>query len=178
MRKKVYRKLVKMGRRKKKSTKKVPGDGKLNKEELKKRYCYEYAKIRNFNIVAKQFGCHPESVRRAWNELSEEERMELENIEVDVNLDLNDKLLIAEKAAGDSFIEDVMAARIAAGRELRNRFQHGKIEFISNKDFASLLRLIAVIAPATEKEKESAPKENNTFRAMRDSIMDDINNPK
>lgn len=164
-----------MGRHKKKVTKKVASDGKLNKEELKKRYCYEYAKIRNFNIVAKQFGCHPESVRRAWNEISEEERMELENIEVDVNLDLNDKILIAEKAAGDSFIEDVMAARIAAGRELRNRFQRGKIEFISNKDFASLLRLIAVIAP-TEKEKETAPKENNTFRAMRDSIMNDINN--
>lgn len=165
-----------MGRHKKKVAKKSASDGKLNKEELKKRYCYEYAKIRNFNIVAKQFGCHPESVRRAWNELSEEERMELENIEVDVNLDLNDKLLIAEKAAGDSFIEDVMAARIAAGRELRNRFQHGKIEFISNKDFASLLRLIAVIAPTTDKEKETAPKENNTFRAMRDSIMNDINN--
>lgn len=167
-----------MGRHKKKTPKKSSSEGRLNREELKKRYCYEYAKVRNFNIVAKQFGCHPESVRRAWNELSEEERSELENIEIDVNLDLNDKLLIAEKAAGDSFIEDVMAARIAAGRELRNRFQRGKIENISNKDFASLLRLIAVIAPATEKEKESTPTQNSTFRAMRDSIMEDINNQK
>lgn len=165
-----------MGRKKKKKAQSNSEDAKLNKEALKKRYCYEYAKVRNFNIVAKHFGCHPETIRRAWNEMTEEERAELENIEVDVNLDLNDKLLIAEKAAGDTFIQDIMAARIIAGRELLNRFQHGKIEFISNKDFASLLRLIATITPVTEKEKESAPKDNNTFRALRDSIMDDINN--
>ena len=148
-----------------------------NREELERQLCYRYTQLRNFSKVAKEFNVHTEVVRRAWKKLSDDERRELAGVGMEVQEDLNDRLLIAETAAGDPFIRDIMEARISAGRELRRRFSAGQIETISDRDFASLLRLAASITAALPEDAgdKGHAGSNNTFRPLRDMVDEDIN---
>lgn len=146
-----------------------------NRRELEHRMCYRYTQLRNFRAVAKEFGTHPETVRRAWDRLSETERNDLIGTADDIRDNLNDRILVAETAAGDPFIRDIMEARIAAGKELKRRFRSGVIETISDKDFASLLRLAASITAAVPDDDTKNHSVHNTFRTLRDSIDEDIN---
>ena len=59
-----------MGRRPKKKDKLE----KVDRKELEHRLCYAYAQCKSFCSVARQFGLHPQQVKRAWEKLSPEEQ--------------------------------------------------------------------------------------------------------
>lgn len=149
----------------------------IEKQERDKIICYQYARCRNASRVAKEHGVSHVYVLRAWNRLSEEERDALFETREQVDEELNEKLLQAERIAGDTFIANLVFAREKLGRELVRRCTGDDIRTLSDKDFTSLLRLVATVT-APEEEKEEQRSENSTLRAYRQAIREEIETQK
>ncbi len=147
-----------------------------SRQERDKLICYRYAQCRNASTVGKEFGVSRMYVTRAWGRLSEDEQNALLDTSQQVDEELNQKILDAERIAGDAFVRKIVQAREIAAEELLRRFTGPNIKMISNKDFTSMLRLIAAIS-ATEKADEHTETQD-TFRLHRESIREDIDNPQ
>lgn len=145
----------------------------LSKQEKIKLICYRYAQCKNATTVGKEFGVSRMYVTRAWDRLTSEEREAIEHTKEQVDEELNQKILDAERIAGDSFIRNVIAARELAGRELLRRFNDAHIADISNKDFAALTRLLCSISTPEQENPEEKEKQD-TFRQRRESIRENI----
>lgn len=176
-----------------------------SKEEFEHRLCYAYIECGSYNAVAKQFGIHAEQVKRCWNRLTEEQRQSIrdahekvaENIsrkvkksilnivpqetregltDDDVVEALNRSTIRAEALVSDGFVENVKQSRMMLGQELVRRCGDTfKLQLMSNKDFATLLRLVSTIAePQQDKDDESATKQGGTLERLRMNIASEI----
>lgn len=160
-----------MARRKTKRSEASNGD--LSKEELNKLICYRYAQCGNATTVGKEFKVSRMYVTRAWDRLTEDERTAIKHTKEQVDEELNQKILDAERIAGDTFMRNVIAARELAGREILRRFNDIHIQDMSNKDFAALTRLLCNITTPEEQAPEEVEKQD-TFRQRRESIRASI----
>lgn len=159
-----------MARRKSKREQAANGD--LPKEELDKLICYRYSQSGNATAVGKEFHVSRMYVTRAWDRLSKDERDAIEDTKEQVDEELNQRILDAERIAGDTFMRNIIAAREQAGREILRRFNDANIRDIDNKDFASLMRLLCNIC--TPEQKNEDIEKLDTFRLRRESIREDI----
>lgn len=141
------------------------------RQEQDRLICYRYAQCRNASSVGKEFGVSRMYVSRAWERLSEEERRALTDTTEEVSEQLNRRIIEAEQIAGDSFVRKIVEARNLAADELLRRFQKD-IKMISDKNFATLFRLVANITPSDEDD----PGQNDTYRRLRETIRQDIDN--
>lgn len=110
-------------------------------------------------------------VTRAWARMTEDERAALADTTEQVDEQLNQKILDAERIASDNFVQKVVQARELLADELLKRVQGVSIRTISNKDFTSLLRLVANISAPEKTDDGDQP---DTLRRLRESIRDDI----
>lgn len=176
-----------------------------SREEFEHRLCYAYVEYGSYNAVAKQFGIHAEQVKRCWNRLTEEQRQSIrdahekvaENIsrkvkksildivpqearegltDDDVVEALNRSTIRAEAFVSDGFVENVMQARMLLGQELTRRCGDSlRLQMMSNKDFATLLRLVATISePTKDKDDDENSKCGGTLERLRLDIAKEI----
>lgn len=148
-------------------------DKRLEKQERDKLICYRYARLRNATRVAQEYGVSRMYVTRLWERMPADERETLLSVREQVDEELNRKIVRAEAIAGDSFVADVIKARELLGRELLRRCTEEDIRLMTDKDFASLLRLAASIA--TPGGEGDADKEDDIFRTLRQHIQASIN---
>ena len=150
-------------------------EARLEKQERGKLICYRYAQLRNASRVAQEYGVSRMYVTRTWERLSPDEREALLSVREQVDEDLNRRIVTAEAAAGDEFTANVVQARELLGKELIRRCTSVSLKEISDKDFTSLLRLVATIAtPGNNSDKPNGPEED-FFNALRQSIRKSIN---
>lgn len=142
-----------------------------DKREQDKLICYRYAQCHNATTVGKEFGVSRMYVTRAWARMTEDERAALADTTEQVDEQLNQKILDAERIASDNFVQKVVQARELLADELLKRVQGVSIRTISNKDFTSLLRLVANISAPEKTDDGDQP---DTLRRLRESIRDDI----
>ena len=145
----------------------------LKKEERLKLICYRYAQCGNATTVGKEFGVSRMYVTRAWDRLTEDERTAIKQTKEQVDEELNQKIIDAERIAGDTFMRNVIAARELAGREILRRFNDAHIQDMSHKDFAALTRLLCNITTPEEQSPEEQEKQD-TFRQRREAIRESI----
>ncbi len=176
-----------------------------SKEEFEHRLCYAYVECGSYNAVAKQFGTHAQAVKRIWEKLTPEQQQSIrdahaqvtENIsrkvkksildivpqdaregltDDDVVEALNRSTIRAEALVSDGFVENVKQSRMMLGQELVRRCGDTlKLQLMSNKDFATLLRLVSTIAePQQDKDDESATKQGGTLERLRMNIASEI----
>lgn len=144
------------------------------KQERDKAICYRFAQLRNACHVAKEFGVSRMYVSRLWNKLAPEDREALLSIREQVNDDLNRRIMQAEHISGDSFTSKIMKARENLGDELIRRCDKKVVQSMSNRDFTSLLRLVASIANPSENPTDSVKGKNDFFGSLRESIDQSI----
>ncbi|MEG2370814.1 MAG: hypothetical protein RSB23_06590, partial [Alistipes sp.] len=113
-----------------------------------------------------------------WDKLANEDREAILETSKEVTEDLNQKIVDAEKIASDGFIANVVKAREMAGKELLRRFTSKDIRMVSDRDFASLVKLVADIATTNSDDNSKVDPLNSTLRMHREAISDDINNFK
>lgn len=161
-----------MASRKKSKLQQAAGDP-LSKQEMDKLICYRFAQCHNACTVAGEFGVSRMYVARAWARLPKEQQEVLFDTSDDISEELNQKIIDAERIAGDGFVRKVIQAREMAADELLRRFKQNNIKGISDKDFTSLLRLVSTIpADGAEGDTDSG----STFRQHRESIREEIEN--
>lgn len=158
-----------------KSAAQIRQETRLEKQERDKLICYRYAQLRNASRVAQEYGVSRMYVTRTWERLTPDERETLLSVREQVDEDLNRRIVKAEAAAGDEFTANVVHARELLGKELIRRCTDVSLRNISDKDFTSLLRLVATIAaPGDNSDKPSGPADD-FFNALRQSIQKSIN---
>lgn len=150
----------------------------LGKRERNRLICYRFAQLRNATAVAKEFDVNRMYVSRLWDKLANEDREAILETSKEVTEDLNQKIVDAEKIASDGFIANVVKAREMAGKELLRRFTSKDIRMVSDRDFASLVKLVADIATTNSDDNSKVDPLNSTLRMHREAISDDINNFK
>lgn len=188
-----------MGRRPKKKVKAE----KFDRKELEHRMCYAYAQCKSFSAVAKQFGSHPETVKRAWMKLTPEEQETIIDTEVQVQENitrqmkkkmLQDKIdelenptfeemtrvtLAAESAVSKDFVENVMLARTLLGQELCRRCTNrDALAMMSDKNFSTLLRLVMSFTDGTNDEDNNQKLTTSTLDRLQAEICNEIYNRK
>lgn len=188
-----------MGRRPKKKAK----TEKIDRKELEHRMCYAYAQCKSFSAVAKQFGSHPETVKRAWNKLSPEEQETIIDTEIQVQENitrqmkkkmLQDKIdeledptfeemtratLAAEAAVSKDFVENVMLARTLLGQELQRRCSNrDALAMMSDKNFSTLLRLVMSFTDGTNEEENNQKISTSVLERLQADICNEIYNKK
>lgn len=144
----------------------------LPKEELDKIICYRYSQCGNYSAVAEQFGVSRSYVTRAWAKLSPEEQEAIRSVKEEVDENLNQKIIDAERIAGDTFMRNIIAARNIAGEEILRRLDPYNIRDISNTDFVALTKMLYSFASPND-DKEEIEKQD-TYRQRRESIREDI----
>lgn len=149
---------------------------KSEKQERDKQICYKYARCRNASQVGKEFGVSHVYVLRAWKRLSDDERAALLDTRDQVDEELNRKLIQAERIGGDKFIADLVRAREFLGQEILKRCTGTNIHLISNKDLTSLARLVVTVT--SPDQVNDTKQENETLRAYRQSIREQIDKPQ
>lgn len=158
-----------------KSAAQIRQETRLEKQERDKLICYRYAQLHNASRVAQEYGVSRMYVTRTWERLSSDERETLLSVREQVDEDLNRRIVKAEAAAGDEFTSNVVQARELLGKELIRRCTSVSLQEISDKDFTSLLRLVATIAaPGDNSDKPDGPADD-FFNALRQSIQKSIN---
>lgn len=176
-----------------------------SREEFEHRLCYAYVECGSYNAVAKQFGTHAQVVKRAWEKLSEDQKQSIrdahekvaENISRKVKKSifaiarqedvegvtedemveaLNRSTMKAEALVSDGFVENVIQARMLLGQELTRRCGDSlRLQMMSNKDFATLLRLVATISePQKDKDDDEGAKGNGTLEKLRIDMAKEI----
>lgn len=158
----------------KRPKRKDESQGALSKQERDKLICYRYAQCRNATIIGREFGVSRMYVTRAWDKLTDDEREAIEHTKEQVDEELNQKILDAERIAGDHFMRNVIAARELAGREILRRFNDANIRDISTKDFTALTRLLCNIVTPEEQDNPEEREKQDTFRQRRESIRANI----
>ena len=150
-------------------------DQRLEKQERDKLICHRFAQLRNASRVAREYGVSRMYVTRIWERQSEEERDALLSVREQVDEELNRKIAKAEAIAGDKFTANVVQARELLGEELIRRCTSVDIREISDKDFTSLLRLVAtIVAPDNDPDKPRNT-EDSIFNTLRQTIQVSIN---
>lgn len=149
-------------------------DPAAEKQERDKAICYRFAQIQNATRVAKEFGVNRMYVTRLWNRQSAEEKEAIMSVREQVDEDLNRRILKAENIAGDSFAANIVAARENLGKELIRRCDETIVRGISDRDFTSLLRLVASIANPSENPTDPAKGKDDFFGSLRESIDQSI----
>lgn len=184
-----------MGRRPKKKEK----SGSIDRKEFEHRLCYAYAQCKSFGAVAKQFGTHPQTVKRAWEKLSSEEQTAIidtekqvqENISRKMKRDLypqqemptiehlNQATLAAEAKVSQDFVENVMTARQLLGQELHRRCANrDALAMMTDKNFSTLLRLVMSFTDGAPDENSKQPVSNSTLEKLKADICTEIYNRK
>lgn len=157
----------------KKTKRKEAMDGDLTREELDKLICYRYAQCGNATSVGNEFKVSRMYVTRAWKKLSREEREAIKHTSEQVDEELNQKIIDAERIAGDTFMRNVIAAREIAGREILRRLNDAHVKDMGNKDFVALTRLLCNITSNEQPTNEEREKQD-TLRQRRESIRTEI----
>ena len=150
-------------------------EARLEKQERDKLICYRYAQLRNASRVAQEYGVSRMYVTRTWERLSSDERETLLSVREQVDEDLNRRIVKAEAAAGDEFTANIVHARELLGKELIRRCTDVSLREISDKDFTSLLRLVATIAAPGEGSDKPNDPAADFFNSLRQSIRKSIN---
>lgn len=186
-----------MGRRPKKKEK----SEKVDRKELEHRLCYAYAQCKSFCSVAKQFGLHPQQVKRAWEKLSPEEQTAIldtekqvqENISRQIKKQLypqrvedypsieemNQATLSAEAKVSKDFVENVMTARMLLGQELQRRCSNrDALAMMSNKNFSTLLRLVMSFTDGGSEEDNKQTVTSSTLERLQAEICNEIYSKK
>ena len=184
-----------MGRRPKKKEK----SGSIDRKEFEHRLCYAYAQCKSFGAVAKQFGTHPQTVKRAWEKLSSEEQTAIidtekqvqENISRKMKRDLypqqemptiehlNQATLAAEAKVSQDFVENVMMARLLLGQELHRRCSNrDALAMMTDKNFSTLLRLVMSFTDGTAEDENNQKITSSTLDRLQADICAEIYSKK
>lgn len=186
-----------MGRRPKKKDKLE----KVDRKELEHRLCYAYAQCKSFCSVARQFGLHPQQVKRAWEKLSPEEQTAILDTEKQVqeNIsrqmkkklypqpiehipsieELNQATLVAEAKVSQDFVENVMTARTLLGQELQRRCSNrDALAMMSDKNFSTLLRLVMSFTDGTAEDENKQRVGSSTLERLQAEICNEIYSKK
>lgn len=175
-----------------------------SREEFEHRLCYAYVECGSYGAVAKQFGTHPQTVKRAWEKLTPEQQQSIrdanatakDNInrkvrqsifkqgltdainditEDDMVEALNRSTIKAEALVSEEFVTNVMQSRKMLGEELVRRCGDGlRLQMMSNKDLAMLLRLVTTITETPEDKDKTSPEQNSTLQKLRMDIAGEI----
>lgn len=173
----------------------------MDRKELEHRLCYAYAQCKSFGAAARQFGLHPQQVKRAWEKLSKEEQDAILDTEKQVqeNIsrkmkkqlypqpledmptieDLNQATLVAEAKVSQDFVENIMTARQLLGQELHRRCSNrDALAMMSDKNFSTLLRLVMSFTDGNADENNKQPVNSSTLDRLRADICNEIYSKK
>lgn len=184
-----------MGRRPKKKEK----TGSIDRKEFEHRLCYAYAQCKSFGAVAKQFGTHPQTVKRAWEKLSVDEQTAILDTEKQVQENISRKMkrelyekhefasieqlnqatIAAEAKVSQDFIENVMTARLLLGQELHRRCSNrDALAMMTDKNFSTLLRLVMSFTDGGSEDDNKQAITTSTLDKLQADICNEIYNRK
>lgn len=190
-----------MGRkpkRKEKSTAEI-----ATREEFEHRLCYAYVECGSYGAVAKQFGTHSQTVKRAWLKLTDEQQQSIRDAHARTSQNLQHKLrrsifksepeatagltrddiieglnrqtMRAEALVSAEFVDNVIESRKLLGQELRRRCgDEMRLANMSDKDFATLFRLVASTFENPDDKGADTPEQGSTLKRLRMSIEQEI----
>ena len=175
-----------------------------SREEYEHRLCYAYVECGSYGAVAKQFGTHAQTVKRAWEKLTPEQQQSIrdanattkekinrkmrqsifkqgladvtkELTEDDMVEALNRSTIKAEALVSEEFVTNVMQSRKMLGEELVRRCGDSlKLSLMSHKDFAMLLRLVTSISEVPEDKDKPGAEQGSTLQKLRMDIANEI----
>lgn len=175
-----------------------------SREEFEHRLCYAYVECGSYGAVAKQFGTHSQTVKRAWEKLTPEQQQSIRDANATTKENINRKLrksifkqgltdavnditeddmvealnrstIKAEALVSEEFVTNVMQSRKMLGEELVRRCGDGiRLQMMSNKDLAMMLRLVTTISETPDDNAKNAPEQSNTLQKLRMDIASEI----
>ena len=175
-----------------------------SREEYEHRLCYAYVECGSYGAVAKQFGTHAQTVKRAWEKLTPEQQQSIRDANATAKDNINRKMrqsifkqgltdainditeddmvealnrstIKAEALVSEDFVTNVMQSRKMLGEELVRRCGDNlRLQMISNKDLAMLLRLVTTITEAPDDKDKTASEQNSTLKKLRMDIAGEI----
>lgn len=147
--------------------------GELTKEEFDKIICYRFSQVKNATKVGEEYGVSRMYVKRAWARQTKDERETLKQMREQIDEDLNQRIIDAERVAGDHFMQNIITSRELAGREILRRFADPLLRDMTDRDLASLVKLLHTITTEQPPQPEDNEKQD-TFRLRREAIRADI----